>query len=260
MPRVLIVLFISSFCCLSLVVATSCYANNAEPLKIVVIKIGSPYQFKNEKGKDQGILVELTQLLVKNISFPSEISIVPYKRMIVGLEKGAYDCAMFFSANKWKEKFIQVGKISTKHNLLAFNFTEDMGTSPTSVADFDGKIVGSIRSAQHGDIIDNNNKIIKQAIENHHQGLRMLSSKHIDALIIGQEDIANLNTMTQGYFTVSSSENWLQCSRNSTKLKNTPNLLNTLSKAVKKLHHKDELLDPVSILHRKYILNYRRVN
>ncbi|WP_076414521.1 ABC transporter substrate-binding protein [Shewanella sp. UCD-KL12] len=228
--------------------------NSQTELKFAVINIGEPYEFTNSSGHIAGILVEITQLLLAKSNIKANIEITPYKRMIHELKAGSIDCAMFFTSQIHSKDFFQLGLIAKKPVII---INSPAQASAKNLSDFEGRNIGRIRGAHYGSEFDDNQKIRKSDLNNYQQGVAQVMKSRIDGFIGAQESIAELYDLSIGYYTLSSRENWLQCSKTSPRMQ-TPEILEKLYSGLQLLHNRDERLDPISIIHRKYLQSYTR--
>ncbi len=223
-------------------------------LSFAVINIGEPYEFVDDNYQMAGILVEITQHLLSSSNVKAHIEVTPYKRMLHGLKTGSLDCAMFFTSHNHGEDFFQVGLIAKKPVIIIDSPDQPVAKS---ISDYEGRNIGRIRGADYGAAFDDNPRIRKSDLNNYQQGVAQVLKSRIDGFIGAQESIAALYDLSNGYYTVSTRENWLQCSKTSPRMQN-PEILKKLKLGLQRLHHRDESQDPISIIHRKYIPNYTR--
>ncbi len=62
----------------------------------------------DEKENKAGIYYEIAEKIEKATGLKAEIELLPFKRMINGLENGNIDCAIFFTSTERQKKFTQV--------------------------------------------------------------------------------------------------------------------------------------------------------
>ncbi len=234
-------------------------AVNGSEVRFAAVDVGKPYGYKNESGVEKGILRDILQHLADDLSLPTSVSLLPYKRMLHGLDTGEYDCSIFFNSPKRNEKYHQVGLITRKPVVIISMTNNDKRgiSAPSKLTDFEGKVVGVIRSAHYDKSFDGNKKILKRELDNYQQAINLVRQNRLDALIGPQEMIRDAFPKSGMPFLLKTNQIWLQCSHHSLRLKK-PGVLNLIKIAEQKLHHKDENKDVITKIHRRYLKNYRR--
>lgn len=244
--RPLILLFLS-------LIGYASEAMSGDTLKFAVVEIGKPYQFIDLQGEPQGILVEITKELITRSGLEVTWTFSPYKRMLYELQLGRLDCALFFTSTQHQVRFRQLGFVSKKPVIIVY---KEIGSPITKLTDFEGKRIGRIRGAHYGAEFDDNQRIIKREINTYEQAISQLKKGRIDGFIGAKESIDSLYEVKEESFTVNNRESWLQCSKQSPRL--TQEKIVVLQQALQSMHHDDEQLDLISIIHRRYLKNYQR--
>ncbi len=256
MPSICSVLFLFvhvwALLCISLSV-------NGSELRFAAVDVGQPYGYKDESGVEKGILRDILKHLADDLPLPSSVSLLPYKRMLHGLDSGEYDCSAFFNSPKRNEKYHQIALITKKPVVIISMMNNDKKgmTVPSKLTDFEGKVVGVIRSAHYDKSFDDNKKILKRELDNYQQAINLVRQNRLDALIGPQEIIKDVFPKSGIPFLLKTNQIWLQCSRHSLRLKKN-GVLNLIKTAEQRLHHKDESKDVITKIHRRYLKNYSR--
>ncbi|MEH6345227.1 MAG: transporter substrate-binding domain-containing protein [Bermanella sp.] len=232
---------------------------SASELRFAAVDVGEPYGYKDDNGEEKGILRDILKHLANEISPNSTVSLLPYKRMLYGLDSGEYDCSIFFNSPKGNEKYHQIALVTKKPVVIMSiaNTEKARIPAPAKLADFEGKVVGVIRSAYYGKSFDDNKKILKRELDNYQQAINLVRQNRLDALIGPQELIRDAFPESGMPFLLKTNQIWLQCSRHSLRLKE-PGVLEAIKNAEQGLHHKDEKKDLITQIHRRYLKNYHR--
>ncbi len=189
-------------------------------LRIAVIEVGKPTGYL-DRGRPAGTYYDISDLLFQHLGHPYQLEMVPYKRMVQGLNKGQYDCAIFFTSPERSRRYTQVGEVIRKE-VIAVIAPPRSGEAPLqvrSVADMEGLEVGYIRGAglgrTFGKEIHSNERIRKQGVDSYSSGLKMLQTGRIDLFIGGRETIESIYDHQGRYLKLMEKSSWLQCSRHS---------------------------------------------
>ncbi len=184
---------------------------------MAVIDVGSPTGFL-DRGRAAGVYADLSSYLFESASIPYQLEVVPYKRMVKGLDSGGYDCAIFFTSPERQARYHQVGMVVTKEIIIvaAIDGQGNPLHQVRRISDLEGKVLGVIRGANLGKVfgaIHQNEKITKSELPNYKSGVKMLQAGHVDLLIGGRETVEQHFDHQGHFFTLMKKSSWLQCSK-----------------------------------------------
>ena len=201
----------------SLSAANSVYSAPNE-LHFASVNVGVPYGYFDELGHGRGILFDILTHLAQDLKPTAKVSLVPFKRMLYGMNNGQYHCSLFFQSEMSIKRHHQIGLIAQKPVIIVSLSSNNKQAQATSLDDFEGQTVGMIRSGQYGGGFDQNNKIIKREFDNYEQALNLVKQGRLDAVIGPKEMILGVFDFKGEYLVVAPNEIWLQCAINSTVL------------------------------------------
>ncbi len=229
-------------------------AQSLPPLAVAVIEVGKPSGYR-ENGQPMGMYYDLSQLIFDELGEPYQLDMVPYRRMILGLDNGEFSCAMFFTSPQRKQLYTQVGKIMTKETILV----PRKGLAVPNVEALEGKTVGYIRGSNVGALfgsLESNENVRKFSMDSYEMGTRMLQAGRLDGVVGGRETIEKYYDHGGNFLRLSAKETWLQCSKQSAAL--TAERLHKLKQTLARLHDPVPEQDPKVQVIQQYMPNYQR--
>jgi len=195
------------------------YSAGAPPattLQVRTIAI-TPYGIDNN-GQLSGIYYDLANRLLKKVKLDSEHHIFPYSRIMHELKIGKTDLTIMFKYKELADYVDYIYPLPTLKNVVIGR----KGSDYQSVKQLETLSIAYLRGAKFSDDIDSNPKIIKQTVNDFHQGLLMLQKGRVDAIIGPMAPImsaAKKIHIDQGFFgkplVVSERTPWLQLSKKS---------------------------------------------
>ncbi|OUS23976.1 hypothetical protein A9Q99_25825 [Gammaproteobacteria bacterium 45_16_T64] len=232
---------------------SSGFSAASSTVNLAVIEIGKPYGYRNTDGTPSGIYNDITRRIVDVSKIDNTITLLPYKRMINGMEDGTIDCAIFFTSIDRKKQYSQVEMIVKKQVIIITNpFSRpENRITLNNVESFEGKIVGKLRSAHYGERFENNHNIIKKELNDYEDALQMLASGKIDGFIGGKDNIEQFFDHQNHYLLVNTKEAWLQCSKIQPHMNS--DIIDQLKSAIQSLIKNNDIIN----IHRKYIENFQ---
>ncbi len=224
----------------------SVYGVNQNIIDIRTIAI-APYGFENSE-QPSGIYFDLANQLSDESGFKTINLIYPYARIIKELKSGETDLTIMFKYKELSEDVIYIAPLPTLQNVVIGL----AGTHINAIDDLKGKVLGYLRGAKFSDVIDNDPDIYKYEIRDYFQGLGMLKTGRVFA-IIGPIDPILSATSKLGDnisilgkpFVVSERTPWVQMSKKSKHIAT----IETLKKHITKILARGDL----DLLRKKYI-------
>ncbi len=139
-----------------------------------------PWGYLNDKNQPDGLLTKLAQALEKETNIHIDNQIRPYPRVIHEVKMGTTDFAVMFNSPQSHTIGISVGRVvNPKVVLTALANSEQI----TNLSQLQGKTVGYLRGSKYGAIFDNNNELNKVPLGSMEQGIKMLLTHRIYAMV-----------------------------------------------------------------------------
>jgi polar amino acid transport system substrate-binding protein len=222
------------------------YASNTNIIEIRTIAI-APYGFENST-EPNGIYFDLANQLSKESGFKAKNLIYPYARIIKELKSGETDLSIMFKYKELSEYVIYIAPLPTLKNVVIGL----AGTEIYAIDDLKGKTIGYLRGAKFSDVIDNDPDIYKYEVRDYLQGVGMLKSGRvyaiigpIDPILTATSELGDNISILGKPFVVSQRTPWVQMSKKSKHIAT----INTLKKHVTKILARGDL----DLLRKKYI-------
>ncbi len=158
----------------------------ADTLEIVTLQY-PPYEYE-ENGKTKGIAVDLVRAAFKKIEQPVSISVMPWIRALIMIEKGNVDAIFTAFKTPEREKFADYSKeVLMPQEVSLFALKDSKVTFDGDLSKLYGYLVGMVRKVSYGKKFDDfarENKEVKlYVIKTGELNMNMLLIKRIDILI-----------------------------------------------------------------------------
>ena len=158
----------------------------ADTLEIVTLQY-PPYEYE-ENGKTKGIAVDLVRAAFKKIEQPVSISVMPWIRALIMIEKGNADAIFTAFKTPEREKFADYSKeVLMPQEVSLFALKDSKVTFDGDLSKLYGYLVGMVRKVSYGKKFDDfarENKEVKlYVIKTGELNMNMLLIKRIDILI-----------------------------------------------------------------------------
>jgi polar amino acid transport system substrate-binding protein len=222
------------------------YASNGNIIEIRTIAI-APYGFESS-AQPSGIYFDLANQLSDESGFKTTNLIYPYARIIKELRSGETDLTIMFKYKELSDDVIYIAPLPTLQNVVIGL----AGTRIDAIGDLKGKIIGYLRGAKFSDVIDNDPDIYKYEIRDYFQGLGMLKSGRvyaiigpIDPILSATSELGDNISILGKPFVVSERTPWVQMSKKSKHIAT----IETLKKHITKILARGDL----DLLRKKYI-------
>jgi polar amino acid transport system substrate-binding protein len=243
-------IFVSLFAAVCILVSNAfsqiIYASNANIIEIRTIAI-APYGFENSL-EPSGIYLDLANQLSKESGFRAINLIYPYARIIKELKSGETDLTIMFKYKELSEDVIYIAPLPTLKNVVIGL----AGTEINAIDDLKGKTLGYLRGAKFSDVIDNDPDIYKYEVRDYFQGLGMLKTGRvyaiigpIDPILSATSELGDNISILGKPFVVSERTPWVQMSKKSKHIAT----IETLKMHVSKILARGDL----DLLRKKYI-------
>jgi len=146
---------------------------------IEVRTLGFPPYGINDQGQLSGIYYDLANLIVSNAGYTANNKIIPYARIVKSLKFGSADLTIMYR-NPVLEGYVDyIGALPSKSTILI-----GLQSLPLkNMSDLSGKKIAYIRGAKFTEQIENDKSIEKHLISTYAQGIKMLMTGRIGALM-----------------------------------------------------------------------------
>lgn len=209
--------------------------SKAETLEASIFDI-APWGYLDENGKVAGIEYDVIKAIAKEMNEDIKIKLVPYKRMIIDVQTGVSDFAIFYRSKKSEavaEPIVPWGK-------LDIAVIGKKGTIIKTYDDLYGKMIGVRLGGYFDPKFDADQKLKKIDVENYAHGIRLLRANRLDA-VIGTAATLYYELKKQGVayeelekpFIITSTADWLHFSRKSKRVEKKERLVQAVNKLVK---------------------------
>ncbi len=138
----------------------------------------APYGIEKE-GEQGGIYFDLMNSLLNSLAIEHNHYISPYARILHELKTGQTDITILFKYEELAPYVKYITPLPTLKNVVI----GPRGKKLDSLDCLEGKIIAYLRGAKFSDDVDNNRKIHKQVVIDFTQGLKMLLTHRVDAII-----------------------------------------------------------------------------
>ncbi|MDN3640321.1 transporter substrate-binding domain-containing protein [Simiduia curdlanivorans] len=175
----------------TLVALVSCVAARAElsgepkPLPAIVVPIVAPWGFYDADDRQSGLLVNFQNELFKRAKLAVNAELRPYPRVVHDLASGSADMGVMFVSPLAEQSGVSLGHVVTMRVILIA--PANRNNPIAKLEDLDGERVGFIRGSKYGRRFDEYPGFEHIAINNVEQGLRMLVTDRLDALVATEQ-------------------------------------------------------------------------
>ena len=139
-----------------------------------------PWGYLNDKNQADGLLTKLAKALEKETNIYIDNQIRPYPRVIHEIKIGTTDFAVMFNSPQSRAIAVSIGRVvNPKIVLTALSDSEKV----TDLSQLKGKAVGYLRGSKYGAVFDNNNELNKVSLGSMEQGIKMLLTHRIHAMV-----------------------------------------------------------------------------
>jgi ABC-type amino acid transport substrate-binding protein len=142
-----------------------------------------PWGYLDETGRPAGLISELALRLGSLAGLPVENRVVPHQRLLRELRHGRTTFAVLFDNPLLNDHTENLGAVLHTNLLLMALETAPLQLSLEGLG---AKRVGYIRGTYYGQAFEDDQKVIKVAVSDVDQGLRMLMLGRLDAIIISE--------------------------------------------------------------------------
>ncbi|MCB2184262.1 MAG: transporter substrate-binding domain-containing protein [Desulfobulbaceae bacterium] len=210
--------------------------SSAVELTAAIFEI-APWGYRDDNGKVAGIEYEIISAIAKELGQPIDIQLLPYNRMIRHLETGAADFAIFYRS----EKSEKAGEPLVKWGDLDIIVIGRSGTDIKTYDDLKALSIAVRLGGYFDPQFDSDTTLRKHMVDNYADGIRMLKSGRIDA-IVGTAATLYWELQKQGLvsqdfgrpFFLSTAADWLHFSRKSANQDAKKKIVQTVETLIKR--------------------------
>ena len=139
----------------------------------------TPWGILNADHSLSGILVDFQNTLFARAGLSFSNRAEPYPRVIQSIASGDADVAVMFVSPMSERIGLSLGKVLDERIVIV---TLANAAAVNSLDDFSGKLVGHVRGSKYGDAFDLHPGIVRTAVTDVDQGLKMLLSGRLAAM------------------------------------------------------------------------------
>lgn len=211
----------------------------ATPLRIATID-GPPWGFVGADGKPAGMMYEISNRIAQEAGFAFTNQLIPYARIAPAMAQGKADFVLRFSSEEMVTVAVPVVTVVTMP-VIAIG---PKGRQFKNLEDLRGNTVGIVRKSRYTDAFDNDPLIRKYEADNYVQIVRMLKANRLDAGVGASAGLlysaymAGLRPGDLGQPLVIGSNDFVL---HLSKISATPDIVNALGLAVKRLNQRGEI-------------------
>ena len=186
-----LLLLIGLVCCCAV---TAEVPVDPKPLPQVVVPIVAPWGFYDVENQASGLLVDFQNELFARARLVANAELRPYPRVVHDLASGSADMGVMFVSPLAEQSGVSLGHVVTMRVILIA--PANRISAINKLEDLDGERVGFIRGSKYGRRFDEYAGFEHIAINNVEQGLRMLVTDRLDALVATEQALLYAMFMT----------------------------------------------------------------
>ena len=145
-------------------------------LRIDTIAV-APFGFLTADGKPTGMMYEIANKIAEQAGLPYSNTVVPYARTIIDIQSGNADVVLRIGNDKLAEIAMPVATVVSMPIIIVSANKKHFD----HLSEMQGLTVGVLRGGQFDDHFDSNNSIIKYAVNDYVQIIKMLVAGRLDA-------------------------------------------------------------------------------
>ena len=151
----------------------------------IVVPAVSPWGFVNVENLPSGLLIDFQRELFQRAKVKFEAELRPYPRVLHDLASGGADLGVMFKSELAEQSGVSLGHVVTMRIILITPAQSQKKIE--KLDDLGGLRVGFIRGSKYGREFDEHPLIEHTSVTNVEQGLRMLVTDRIDALVATEQ-------------------------------------------------------------------------
>lgn len=156
-----------------------------QTLPKIVMPAVSPWGFFNAENLPAGLLIDFQAELLKRAQVNFDAELRPYPRVVHDLASGSADLGVMFKSELAEQAGVSLGHVVTMRIILIAQAGSQKKIHV--LEDLIGLRVGFIRGSKYGRAFDEHPLIERIPVTNVDQGLRMLVTDRLDALVATEQ-------------------------------------------------------------------------
>lgn len=167
-----------------------CAEADPSAVPVVVTPAVEPWGYYDEEARPVGLLMAFQEALFARANVSLQYQLQPYARVIYALASGQADVGVMFVSPAAERAGISLGEVAVTRIVLiaaAQGHSGTPGKKRVGLADFAHARVGFVRGSKYGPIFDDNTSFEHVPVTNVSQGLRMLMTGRLDAMVSSEQ-------------------------------------------------------------------------